>query len=84
MIPATYKGKTRKIKLSPTGSPDIIGYCKPDGKFIGIECKIGKNTPTDHQEAFLKDIDDKNAINIVAYSLEDAQETLNPILGIYA
>ena len=34
--------------------PDIVGCYK--GKFFGIECKAGKNTPTALQEKNLSDI----------------------------
>ena len=37
-----------------SGVPDIVGCYK--GKFFGIECKAGKNTPTPLQEKNLSDI----------------------------
>jgi len=37
-----------------SGVPDIVGCYK--GKFFGIECKAGKNTPTALQEKNLLDI----------------------------
>ena len=37
-----------------SGVPDIVGCYK--GKFFGIECKAGKNTPTALQEKNLSDI----------------------------
>ena len=37
-----------------SGVPDIIGCY--EGKFFGIECKAGKNTPTALQEKNLRDI----------------------------
>lgn len=37
-----------------SGVPDIVGCYK--GRFFGIECKAGTNTPTPLQEKNLKDI----------------------------
>lgn len=43
-------GQQHMMKLGLAGSPDIIGCYK--GRFIGVECKVGKNTPTELQEGF--------------------------------
>jgi len=37
-----------------SGVPDIVGCF--EGRFFGIECKAGKNTPTALQEKNLRDI----------------------------
>jgi hypothetical protein len=36
-----------------------------------VECKIGKNKPTELQEAYLEEIKKRGGVAIVAYSLED-------------
>jgi len=46
-----------------SGVPDIVGCYQ--GKFFGIECKAGKNTPTPLQEKNLRDIDAQRGIAIV-------------------
>ena len=43
-----------------SGVPDIVGCYK--GKFFGIECKAGKNTPTPLQQINLDDIEKQNGI----------------------
>ncbi len=63
-------GRSNFIKLAHAGTADITG-CSPSGKFIAIECKIGKNKPTDLQNAYLEEIRKRGGIAIVAYSLDD-------------
>ncbi len=63
-------GRSNFIKLAHAGTADITG-CSPSGKFIAIECKIGKNKPTDLQEAYLEEIRRRGGITLVAYSLDD-------------
>jgi len=46
-----------------SGVPDIIG-CH-EGKFVGIECKAGKNKPTPLQEKNLSDIKISGGISLV-------------------
>jgi len=46
-----------------SGIPDII--CCAEGKFIGIECKAGKNKPTPLQEKNLNDIKLNHGIALV-------------------
>jgi hypothetical protein len=65
-----FRDKNRFIRFGYKGSPDIIGVSK-GGRFIGIECKIGKNKPTQFQENFLNEIKDHGGIAIVAYSIDD-------------
>ena len=46
-----------------SGVPDIVGCYK--GKFYGIECKAGNNTPTPLQQINLDDIEKQNGIALV-------------------
>lgn len=46
-----------------SGVPDIVGCYK--GKFFGIECKAGKNKPTELQKAHLEAIDEAGGISMV-------------------
>ena len=46
-----------------SGVPDMVGCYK--GKFFGIECKAGKNTPTPLQQINLDDIEKQNGIALV-------------------
>ena len=46
-----------------SGVPDIVGCYK--GKFFGIECKAGKNTPSPLQQINLDDIEKQDGIALV-------------------
>lgn len=46
-----------------SGVPDIV--CCVDGKFLGIECKAGKNKPTELQVRELEAIRRANGIAVV-------------------
>ena len=60
-----------------SGVPDIVGCYK--GKFFGIECKAGKNTPTALQENELKRI--VQAGGIATVTNEDTIRSLLYILN---
>lgn len=47
------------------GIPDIIGFRKSDGKFLGIEIKTGKDKLSVHQEIFLAEAKTSGAICFV-------------------
>lgn len=55
------------------GSADIIG-CSSDGRFIAIECKVGKNKLSPHQEEFVREVVARGGIMVVAYSLQDVKK----------
>lgn len=63
-------GRTNFIQFAPAGSPDIVGLTKT-GQFIGVECKVGRNTTTELQKSFLGQIKQRKGLSIVAYSLDD-------------
>lgn len=52
------------------GSSDIIGIL-PDGRFLALEAKIDKNTPTQEQQAFIDLINDSNGVAFAYWSLEE-------------
>lgn len=64
--------KTRMWRAGLTGSSDVLGVSK-NGKFIAIECKIGKNKPTLHQEVFLEEVNKRGGIAVVAYDIKDIE-----------
>jgi Holliday junction resolvase len=66
----------RRVQLAPPGCPDIIGWQKGTGKFIGVECKIKPNKPTYLQEEFAKDMQADGCIYVLAYSLTDVEKVL--------
>ena len=60
-----------------SGVPDIVGCY--EGKFFGIECKAGKNTPTALQEMNLKQISEACGLAYVVN--EDNMNDIELILG---
>lgn len=63
-------GKQRAFRAGFKGCSDIIG-CTPNGNFVAIEVKIGKNKPSEAQEEFIYEIQKRSSLAFVAYSLED-------------
>lgn len=60
------------------GSSDVLGVAW-DGKFIAIECKYGKNKPTERQLHFLEEVKKRGGYAVVAYGIDDLPEMLkNP------
>ena len=60
----------RLIRFGVVGSADILGVC-PDGKFLGVECKVRPNKLTEAQEAWGKEIRERGDVVLVVYSLEE-------------
>ena len=58
-------GKRRFTRYNAPGTPDIVG-CLPDGRFIGVECKVGKDRLSDHQECFARAIRVRGGLFIAA------------------
>jgi hypothetical protein len=69
---AMYTGPDNRyrVQLAPLGCPDIIGWQKGTGKFIGVECKVVRNKRTPLQEQFAQSMTDDNCIYILAYGLK--------------
>ena len=71
-----YKGKKRFVRFSGApGKSDIIGIL-PSGRFLAVECKTGRNKPTEIQQAFLAMVKDAGGLAIVAWDLDDIDEAL--------
>ena len=64
-----------------SGVPDIIGCY--EGRFFGIECKAGKNTPTPLQEKNLTDIKNNGGIAVVVNenNMHDVVQLITPVVG---
>ena len=75
-----YEFKVHGSQYMKAGIPDII--CCYQGKFIGIETKVGKNKMSKIQEQHKKDIEKAGGIHILAYSLEDVQKSLRKLFTI--
>ena len=64
------EGESRRvIRGAEKGTSDILGCYK--GRFFAIETKVGKNTPTPEQQAFLQSVRDNGGIAFAAWSLDD-------------
>lgn len=70
MLRGEHNGKQWAVKLGRAGTADITGISK-DGRFLAVECKIGRNKPTELQNAYLEEIRKRGGIAVVAYSLDD-------------
>jgi hypothetical protein len=68
-----YKGKRHVIRAGVVGGADILG-CTPDGRFLAIEAKIGRNKPTPAQLDFLDEIWTRGGIGIVVYPADYAEK----------
>lgn len=65
----------RFIKFGHKGISDVLGVTN-DGKFIAVECKVGKNKPSQFQTDFLEEINDHGGVGILAYTLDDVIRVL--------
>lgn len=78
-VPAENKnGDRHYIRLAPAGTADIL--CCFRGRFVAIECKVGKNKPTPAQVEFLARVQDAGGAAIVAYSVDDVNNLLTSLL----
>jgi Holliday junction resolvase len=59
----------KTIVSNKKGVPDIIA-CSPNGVFVAIEVKYGKNKATKLQEYNIKLIRDRKGFGIVCYDLD--------------
>ena len=66
----------RFMRFGYKGSCDVIGVT-PEGLFIGVECKIKPNKPTQFQLDFIEEINKRGGIGLVAYDLDDVVEYLD-------
>lgn len=69
-----YEFKVHGSAYMKAGIPDIISCYK--GRFIGIECKVGKNKMSKVQEEHRDQILAAGGIHILAYKLEDVQKII--------
>lgn len=70
-------GNRHVMRGAPAGTSDILACYK--GTFLAIECKIGKNKPTQLQENFLQRVGEAGGIGLVAYSIDDVQAVTHAI-----
>ena len=67
----TYKTRGQGLEK---GFPDIFGARKGDGRLFFVEVKIGNGKPSDNQVKFLKNANENNVLNGIAWNVEEAIE----------
>jgi len=74
-VNAGYSGR-RNVKLAPPGTPDIIGYDR-DGRFVGLEIKVGRDQVRESQEQELRKLSaTRYGLAKIIRSKEDVEELL--------
>jgi hypothetical protein len=69
-----YRQRMDRKSNMRVGTPDLL-ICAA-GRFIGLECKVGKNKPTDDQERELKAIQSAGGTSAVVRSLAEAKRII--------
>lgn len=67
-------GKKQFIRGHKAGTPDLVGYFAPDGRWVGIEVKLPGKKQQESQVVFQKDVESKGGIYWLAYSLDDIEQ----------
>ena len=68
------------LKLAPIGSPDIVGFLA-DGRFLGVECKLPGEEPTEEQAEFLGLIQRSGGVALVVHTVDELAADLVRITG---
>lgn len=61
-------GKWRPHPNSRRGVPDILGFRRADGKFLGVEVKAGSDRPRPEQTVLLNQLKAAGGLSFIAYS----------------
>ncbi|HEX8429179.1 VRR-NUC domain-containing protein [Hymenobacter sp.] len=73
-----YDPQTGRWKVNPQGRrgvPDIIGFRKSDGVFVGVEVKAGRDVLRDEQREFLNELKQAGGVAFVAYDFAQFQQS---------
>jgi hypothetical protein len=68
-------GRKRFVKFGRKGVSDILGVTSA-GRFLAIEAKVGKNTPTPEQRAFLDGIHRAGGVALVIRDVAELNAAL--------
>ena len=80
-VPECFFWKEHGGQYGTAGIPDII-VCHR-GRFIALEAKVGKNTPTKLQAATIDKIRQAGGTAAVVYSVEDVQAVISETEALY-
>lgn len=72
---AEYKGRSRFMRFGVVGSGDIFGIL-PGGRFLSIECKVGKNVPTPAQKDWARRVNERGGLAITVWSVDQLIEAM--------
>jgi len=77
-------GRERVFRGAGRGTSDVIACLPRSGRFLAVECKVGRNKPTPAQMDFLERVRQAGGIAIVAYDITDVikvvEEAVNPVI----
>lgn len=62
-------------RFGTVGSSDIVAVI--NGKFVGIECKVSKNSQSENQKTFQKDLELAGGIYWLIRNIDDLINNLN-------
>lgn len=65
-----YAGKARFVRFGKVGSGDIFGIF-PGGRFLSVECKVGKNKPTKAQRAWAELVKEQGGLALTVWTVDD-------------
>lgn len=65
-------GKLGRAGVAKKGVPDIIGITR-DGRFVGLEIKVGKDRQSEDQKGFEKQIKEKGGVYAVIKQFDDLE-----------
>lgn len=66
----------RFVRFGQPGSADILGILPPDGRLVAVECKCGRNEPTELQRDWLQRVAGAGGLALVVYSLDELMEAI--------
>lgn len=64
----------RLVRYGCVGSPDVVACIS--GRFVGVECKVGRDQHRPEQKSFAAATDRAGGIYILARSVDDVRNTL--------
>lgn len=73
-------GRRYVIRGAPVGTSDVL--CCFRGRYVAIECKIGKNKPTAAQADFIRRIQEAGGVGFAAWSVVDVWKNLTELTGV--
>lgn len=73
--------KSRFVRFGQEGSPDIIGFIAPSGRFLGIEVKTKTGKVSESQAKWIQEAVQMGAVCTVVRSVEETMQFLDDVLG---